>query len=111
MSLSPKEKAAIEAQRRQKPSLRRWYPESPLEAVEGLPEWLKPEDASKIVHQLEDVYDDEEKGIELYRVTARLLKDLGFPEIADELALIILDETLHKGKIEALLKRFGWKPL
>jgi len=97
LALTPREKAAIEAQRREKPSLKRWYPESPeKKKVEPL-----------LAYLLTDAV-EEEKAAKTYREKAEAFKTEGMLDVASTLEEIAADEEKHA---ELLRKAAGWFPV
>ena len=104
MALTPQEKAAIEEQRRKRPALKRWYPESPLEGEEE----LSTEERRKFVIQwLKEDVEEEEKGAKAYRLHADWLEKIGEPGYATGLHQIAIDEEKHRDHIKNILKLLG----
>lgn len=97
MALTPQEKAAIEAQRRERPSFKRWYPEAPEEKkVEPL-----------LAYLLTDAV-EEERAAKTYREKAEAFRKEGMEDVASTLEEIATEEEKHA---ELLRKAAGWFPV
>jgi len=85
LALTPQEKAAIEAQRRERPALKRWYPEAPEEEkkVEPLLAYLLTDAA------------EEESAAKTYREKAEAFKKEGMLDVASTLEEIAEEEEKH----------------
>jgi len=95
LSLTPQEKAAIEAQR-QKPSFERWYPPEEEKKVEPL-----------LAHLLTDAV-EEENAAKTYREKAEAFRKEGMSDVASTLEEIAAEEEKHA---ELLRKAAGWFPV
>jgi len=98
LGLRPQEKAAIEAQRREKPSFKRWYPEAPEEEKKAEP---------LLAYLLTDAV-EEERAAKTYREKAEAFRKEGMEDVASTLEEIATEEEKHA---ELLRKAAGWFPV
>jgi len=95
LALTPREKAAIEAERRKRPTVARWYP-SPYE-----------EGKSNLIRILKEAHKDESEAAKHYREMADLSAKAGFPYMFTLLESIAIQEETHAGTIKKLLFDLG----